>query len=242
MINKKIIFAAAAASLAFTSAFALTAFAQDSMMRKDSMMNLGKGPIKAVEHALDRLEKFETGDFQRPLENAPSTLAVNPRGETKITNGKVTAVNGDIVSVEIWKMSFSVHKMPDTKVFAGRAKEFSWDQIKVGDIVDVLGKLDTAQSMFIHAQVVHDRSQLMQARDEETSRLRQLINDLVKRLNEILVRQGRQPLPTPSPSASASPSPSASASPSPSPSASVTPSPSPSPSQSASPTPSPSTT
>ena len=113
MMNKKIYVAVMGAALAFISISALSVFAEE--MRGKSME---KKSMHAVENLLDRLEKFEAKEFTFPKESfergAPATLAINPRGHTRITGGTVTGVSSDIVTVEIWKLAFSVHKMPET--------------------------------------------------------------------------------------------------------------------------------
>ena len=252
MKNKKIYAVAVGAALAFTSAFAISVFAERGETERKGEENRqteGKSMIRPLENLLKKIEKFDTKEFSlegKSDREPPSTLTINPQGNARITNGKVTAVSGDIITVAIWKLNFSVHKMPDTKVAASANQELTFEQIVAGDTVDVLGRLDDAQAAFIHAQVIHDRTQMGRAKEQEKGRLQTLINDLIRRLNELLAKQGKPPLPTPSPSPSGSPSPSPSASPnsssspslSPSPSQSPSPSPSPSPSQSPSPSPS----
>ena len=230
---KKFYIAATTVALAASLAFGAAVFAEDARdMRMEK--SEGKSMMHPLENLLKKIEKFDAKDFSlegKQERDLPSTLTINPHGNTRITSGKVTAVSGDIITVTIWKLNFSVHKMPDTKVFASSNKELTFEQIAVGDIVDMLGNLDDTQTAFIHAQTIHDRTQMGKAREEERSRIQALINDLIRRLNDLLAKQGRPPLPTPSSSPSASPS----ATPGPSPSAS------PSPSQSPSPSPSPST-
>lgn len=248
MINKKTYIAVVGTALAFTSAFALTVFAEemtgksDELKMKRKSMEVEKRVMHTGESLLDRLEKFETKDFIFAKDSfergAPATLTINPHGKVRMTGGAVTGVSGDIVTVEIWKLSFSVHKMPETKVFAGGKKELTFEQIAVGDKIDVLGQLDDTKASFIHAGSVHDRTQLGKANDEERSRIQALINELLKRLNALSDNRGRShpllasPSPSSSPNSSSSPlpSPSSSASSSPLPSSSPSPSPSQSPS------------
>lgn len=207
------------AALALVAAFSVLARGTDD----DDRGGLGVGPVKAFEKAFERLGKIEDRDFEFDKNaferGAPATLTINPHGAIRMTNAKVTAVAEDRVTVEIWKLSFVIHKMPDTQVFAGRVKDLTFSDITVGDALDVLGELDATSAAFVHARVVHDRSQIVRARDEEVTRLRQVLNELINRLIEILNRTG-QPIPSglPSPVPTASPTPSPAPSPSPTPS------------------------
>lgn len=236
MINKKVYIAAVGAALAFVSAFSFSVFADE--MSEKSMEKVEKKGMRFVENLLDRLEKFDGKEFTFSKESlergAPATLTINPRGHARITGGTVTAVASDIVTVDIWKIAFSVHKMPDTKVFAGGKKELTFEQIAVGDRVDVVGQLDETKSAFIHAKSIHDRTQIGKINEDERSRIQKLIDELLKRLRELRGEPSHTTSPSPSPSSSptSSPSPSPGVSPSPSPSTSPSPSVSPSPSPS----------
>jgi len=238
MMNKKIYSAAIGTALVLTSVFAITAFAEQENQGNHDTSSMKRSTIKPLENLLKRIEKFEAKDFsfntQQLETNVPSTMTINGHGETRITNGKITAVSGDIVTVEVWKLAFSVHKMPETKVFAGNKKELTFEQITVGDMVSVLGQLDDTKPAFIHAQAVHDRTQAGKANEGERGRLQALIDELVKRLHAL----SDNPTSSVSPSPWLSPSPSSSALPSPSPSASSSPLPSSSPSPSSSRSPS----
>ena len=235
MMHKKL-YAAVGAALACTSVFAMTVFAEDSHMEKrmDERKETKGSMMKPLENMLKKLEQIDTKEFsfstEHPEKDTPSTMTLNPHGEIRLTNGKVTAVSGDIITVEVWKLSFSVHNMPDTKVLAGSKREITFAQIAVGDMVGVLGQLDIDKVAFIHAQIIHDRTQVNRANtDQERSRIQSLINDLIKRLNALGGR-GQSPLVSPSGSPLPSSSPSPSTTPAPSPSVSASPSASPSPS------------
>ena len=226
---KKFYIAATTVVLAASLAFGAVVFAEETRDTRMEKME-GKSMVKPLENILKRIEKFETKDFsfEGKLEReAPATITINPHGQTRITNGKVTAISGDIVTVEIWKLSFSVHKMPETKVIAGGKNEITFEQIAIGDMMNVLGKLDDSKIAFIHAEVIHDRTRLGKANEEERSRIQSLINDLIQRLNALRGR-GQSPLVSPSGSPLPSSSPSVSATPVPSPGVSVSPSASPS--------------
>lgn len=253
MINKKMYAVAAiSAVLAFSSVFAITVFAENDSNNRDnnnhesgSMSGEKKSSIQPLESMLKKLENIDTKEFSfsSTQKEVPATITVNAHGGIRITNGKVTAVSGDIVTVEIWRLSFSIHKMADSKVTA-QGRQITFGDIVTGDMVDVLGQLDTATSAFIHAQIISDRTHANAVNDQERTRLQSLIMELIKKLNAMLASHGQAPLVTPSLSPVSppleTPIPSHSASPSPSASASSSPSASPLPSQSATPSPSPS--
>ena len=232
MLNKKIVLTVAASVFAFTSAFAITAFAEQGEMHAEMKGEMGHSMIQPLESMLKKLEQLDTKEFNftaKQLEATPKTMTINPQGQIRITNGKVTAISSDTITVQIWMMNFTVHNM-SARVVAGEKQDFAFNQIAVGDMVEVLGQLDTVTPAYVHASLIRDRTAHIRPNTEEQSRLQALITELIKRLNAILISRGQNPLPTPSfsPTPSATPSPSASASPSPSPSASASPSPSPS--------------
>lgn len=173
--------------LAIVAAFiAVSVYAEN-----DNMHDNRKGPTKAIEKAIERLEKFSDRDFgitenEEALGNTPETLAVGPRGQVRITAGKVTAVASSTVTVMVWKMSFTVHKMPDTNVVARGSGNFKFEDIKVGDVVDVKGVLDETTAMFIHAKQVRDRSAGITQHEDQISRMRAQIQELIERLNKLL--------------------------------------------------------
>lgn len=151
----------------------------------------------------------------------PATLAIGADGTLRITGGKITEIAGDRITVEVWKIAFSVHRMPDTKVFADRI-ELTFADMQVGDTVDVLGKLDAAEPLLVHAEVVNDRAQIRAA---ESARLRERLNTLILRVMDIFKRMGKPlppGLPSPLPAASA---PASSPSPTPGSSPAMTPNP-----------------
>lgn len=171
-------------------AMAFAAFAQD-------VPRPGRGPAQALERALERLEKVENLEFDQDKFTAgavPATLAVNPQGNIRITGGRVTAVADTELTVESWRLSFLVRQTAETKVFAGRAAELGFGDIAVGNTVDIFGRLDAGHSALIHAEVIHNRTRVIEERGREIDRLRSVLEDLIRRLQEILGREGR-PLP-----------------------------------------------
>lgn len=183
-----------------------------------------KGLEKAFEQLSKKLERldFNQGEFERGT--VPMSLVINGNGHVRLTQATVKLLTGDTIGIEVWKLNFNLHKMPDTQVFGLGKGEINWSDIKVNDILDLTGQFDVITAGLIHAKIVHDRSAVSQ-NTEEINRLRDRINDLIKRLNEILGRLGQTPLPTvtPSPSPSLSPTPSPSPTPTPSPTPSPTP-------------------
>jgi len=193
---KKAVLTGAAFIMGFTLAFAVGVAA-----RNDDDEGIARPVIKGIEKALERLEKFEerkfkTDEFERG--SVPQTISINPQGQIRITRGTVTAAatSSDTITVEAWKLSFTVHKMPDTKVAGGKKDEISFGDIKVGDIVSVVGRLDANTAAFVHAEVIHNHTQVIRGRDEEVSKLRAKINELIERLNELLRKVGQSPVST----------------------------------------------
>lgn len=140
------------------------------------------------------------------------TLSISGEGIVRITAGKITAVQPDRVTVEAWKIAFSVHRMPDTKVFADRV-ELTFADMQVGDTVDVLGELDATEPLLVHADIVNNRTRT-RAYEEEAARLRNRLNELILRVIDIFRKTGRplpaglpSPLPAASPVMSPSPAP-----------------------------------
>jgi hypothetical protein len=93
--------------------------------------------------------------------------------------------------VSIWSLNFTVHNMPETKVLAKGKNEIKFDEIKVNDIIDVNGLLASDQQAFIHADIIHDRSQVTAGHnDKEIGRLREQLREIMERLNKLLNKKG----------------------------------------------------
>lgn len=169
---------------------------------------------KQVEKAIKKLEKIgDRIDFSEQEFNAgkvPETLNVGPKGRARITAGKVTATASSTFTAMVWKMNFTVHKMPETKVVARGGGHTAFENIKVGDVVDAEGALDSDTPMFIHAGVVHNRSALSDTRQSEASRLQAVVSELMEKLNKLLKDRSTSPSPTPPPPPTPSPTPSSS--------------------------------
>lgn len=154
--------------------------------------------VKPFEQAIDRLEKFgENGfGFQKDLLKngaAPATLMIGAEGQVRITRANVTDVSGDTIKVEIWKLVFSVYQTSDMKVLGGGGETIQFSDVKVGDVVTVLGKLDANQAAFVHAEIIHDVTQLARERDAHIAELQAKINELIKRLQVLLSKVGTGP-------------------------------------------------
>src|SRR3989344_9581464 len=66
-----------------------------------------KGVVKTIEKTIDKLTKWEDKDFKFNEAdfnrgNVPETLNVGPKGHTRITAGKVTAIASSTVTVMVW--------------------------------------------------------------------------------------------------------------------------------------------
>ena len=150
----------------------------------------GQGPVKKIENALQRLQNFEVknfgaNDFARPT--IPPSLTINPQGDVRITNGTVlNSVASSTLSVKIWGLTFTVNTDANTQVSPGGSQSGSVGNINTGDNVDVLGTTSDNTPGVIQAKVIHNRSAANQTRNDEISRLRQLINDLMQKLQNLL--------------------------------------------------------
>src|SRR3989344_7991213 len=148
-----------------------------------------------VEKFLKKVERLDIDEDEFKRGVVPMSLVINPQGEARITRGVVKAVSGDIVTVEVWKLNFSLHKMPDTKIFGfgleKKGSEMKWEDIKINDVVDVRGQMDNEKPAFLHAGVVHERVAIEAQLRDRVQQLRDKINELIKKLNEILGRIGQ---------------------------------------------------
>lgn len=195
-MNRKNIVSIGLSLLLVAGSVAVVAANDDNEQQEAGGFGHGIGNIvKPFERAIDRLEKFgENGfGFRKDLFEhgaAPATLMIGPEGQARITRANVADVSGDVMKIEIWKLIFSVHNMPDTKVLGGGGGTMQFSDVKAGDVVNVLGKLDADQAAFIHAEVIHDFTQLARERDAHIAELQAKINELIKRLQDLLSNIG----------------------------------------------------
>lgn len=184
---------------AFTLAAIVSVSAKEGDGKKMSQV------AKQVEKAIKKLEKVgDRIDFSEQEFNAgkvPETLNIGPKGRARITAGKVTAIASSTFTAMVWKMNFTVHKMPETKVVARGGGHTTFENIKVGDVVDAEGALDSDTAMLIHAGVVHNRSALSDTRQGEASRLQAIVSELIEKLNKLLKDRTTLPSPIPPPPA-----------------------------------------
>ncbi len=179
------IFPLAVLALVFTFVFSVYAKGKD---KDDDKI---KGPTKAIEKAIERLEKFSDADFgisekEAAFGNTSETLSIGKKGHVRITAGKVTATASSTITVSVWKMSFTVHNMPDNVVNTRGHGRATFESIKVGDVVDVRGVLDENTALFIHAKHILNRSANLNQREEQINRMREQIRQLIERLNKLL--------------------------------------------------------
>lgn len=187
-----------ALAMAFTLATAAPAvFARDNGENEDSNSMMGNSSIMPMNGMMDNLNRafgqlekfkmkdFEASDFSRAT--IPSSLTINPQGDIRITNGTATGLTASsTLSVKIWGITFTVNTDANTQISSGSSQQGTVGGINTGDKVDILGTTSDATPGVIQAKVIHDRSATNQARDEQISRLRQLINELVQKLQGLL--------------------------------------------------------
>ena len=148
----------------------------------------------AFERAVEKLEKFESKIFRHEdfegKTSLPASLAINPNGEVRITNAHVLSVASTTMSVKVWGLSFTVNADTNTRVLFGKEKveEGTLSSVHVDDSVQIVGATTEGAPGTVLARVVHDNTAVTRVHDEEVSRLRQRIEELIRRLQDLLSR------------------------------------------------------
>lgn len=168
------------------------AFADNGNGKSRGNNNSTRGVTKAIENAIERLEKFEVKDFNEDDFNSaglPATLTINPGGQVRLTNATVTGVASTSITVRVWGFSFAVNGTSDTKVFFLKNLPGTFADIKVGDSVSVVGTTSETSPGSVTASIIHDRRAPTED-SEEVNRLRAQVEALIKRLNDLLAKFG----------------------------------------------------
>ena len=151
--------------------------------------------------------------------SASKSFGISSSGNVKITNAEVASVSGTNLSVKTWGLTVKVVTDSETKFLVGKLRTWSLTEIKTGDRIDVFGTMNESDGS-VKATAINAKVSAPRIQDEEVLRLRNVIEGLVKQLQEALRKLGK-PLPP-----GISPVPSISASPEASPSPEITPTPS----------------
>ncbi len=158
---------------------------------------------------LPEISEIEKGDVAK-------SFGISASGNVKITNAEVVSVSENSLSVKSWGLVAKVATDSETKFLVGKLRTWSLAEIKVGDRIDVFGSMNEADGS-VNATAINAKISAPRIQNEEVSRLRSVIEGLVKQLQEALRRFGKQLPPgiSPPPDSSVGESPEVSVSPSP---------------------------
>lgn len=153
---------------------------------------------------------------------APKSLVITPSGNVKITDAEVVSVAGTEFTVKVWGLNLVVKTDGETKFVVGRLRDWSLAELKVGDKIDVIGRINETDGS-VKAEIVNAKISVPRIQNEEVMRLRALIESLIRQLQEALRRTGRplppgiSPVPEVSPTPVSTPTPTPAVTPTPSP-------------------------
>jgi hypothetical protein len=140
--------------------------------------------------------------------SAPKSLTISASGNVKITDAEVVSVGDETFTVKVWGISLKINTDSETKFLVGKLRDWSFEEIKVGDKVDVLGEISEESGETL-ARLVNAKVSFPRIQNEEVARLRSIIEGLIRQLQEALRKVGRQLPPEISPLPEVSPSPEA---------------------------------
>ncbi|MDO8504352.1 MAG: hypothetical protein Q7S36_00665 [Candidatus Liptonbacteria bacterium] len=167
-------------------------------------------PALVAPGLLKQIKKLEAGDLFRGqrmdddilTKDLPSSLAINPNGDVRMNDAKVASV-GSVASssgsltVKIWGLTFTLNVSADSRLTA-RGKNIALSEIQVGDSVDISGTTSDSTPGVVLVRHLKDRTRAAASTNEETSRIRVQIEELIKKLNALLAKTGGTPIPLPS--------------------------------------------
>jgi hypothetical protein len=196
-------------SLFFVSLLAIFAIIISSsalVSAEENNSNFGQKPQNLIAPGLkNKLEKVES-EVRKRLENnnpereTPVSVNIGPEGQARITNGNVTSVNGNLITVNVFGINFSVD-ISNAKVFGAlgpslnsnsqnsssteTGSQTSTTTVNVGDRVSLNGKVDSSTGV-IKAEVVHNLSAKIQSNREIVNK----INELLEMINRLKAQLG----------------------------------------------------
>lgn len=178
-------------------AVALLASASLAMAENDDKRDNGNLPPGLQK----QIQKFESGELFKGLrmdENIvkatlPSSLAINPNGDIRINEAKVTSVPAPTsatsttgsLTIKVWGMTFTLNITADSKLYT-QTRNLAITDIKVGDSVDVSGTVSESAPGVVQVRQLKDRTQQASMTSEEVSKIRLRIQELIERLNILL--------------------------------------------------------
>ncbi|KKS07517.1 MAG: hypothetical protein A2418_01670 [Candidatus Brennerbacteria bacterium RIFOXYC1_FULL_41_11] len=194
------------AVLAFGSAIA---FADNDNARGQGSGQ--KAPFKPQE-VFEQLKAWEKG-FKLPdiseigEGRAQKSFVISASGNVKITDAEVLSVSGTTFAVKVWGLNIPVRTSSSTSFVVGKLRDWSFSEMKIGDKVDVMGDINEVNGS-VEARVINAKISAPRIGNEEVSRLRSVVEGLIRQLQEALRKVGKPLPPGISPVPSASPTPS----------------------------------
>jgi len=149
----------------------------------------------SVDQNKENKEDYKTRLSGQPPEGTQLSVSINSQGQTNLNNVSVTAVNGNILTVSIFGLNFSVDQsgtsitgiyvlppMPSTSVNAtNSATSFGSSSqtasISVGDKISIIGSIDQSTGI-IKASQISNLSKETQSTNDIKARLDQLFQML----------------------------------------------------------------
>lgn len=170
---------------------ALALVAAPALARDNDDDNGKNKSVKALEKAIERIEKFELPEVESASDH-PQSLFVGPQGQTRIISGEVTSLGSSTMNVKAWGVTLTVNIGSARFLPSGT----SASSLQVGNKVNVRGTTNQSTGV-VTAATVHIRSPRPSFEDE----LMRKIQELIQRIREIQARLGLPltPLPTPTP-------------------------------------------
>ncbi len=144
-------------------------------------------------------EAFDAGSNSSP-DATPLSMSIGPQGQARITNGSVTAVNGNMLTVSVFGVNFSVDSsnanivgatalppIPNTATSSATSTgtTSSTTSINVGDKVVVQGTIDSSTGI-IKANTIRNLSAQVQSNSDIANR----INQLLQMINQLRAQLG----------------------------------------------------
>jgi len=154
----------------------------------------GNGNEKKTEGILNSVGGSKESESMQP------SITINPQGQTKLNSVSVTAINGNILTVSVFGLNFSVDQsgakitgiyvllpIPGsaTSTATSSTSSIQTVTISVGDKVSVNGSIDQTTGI-IKATLIRDLSKETQSNNDIKAR----INQLLQMINQLRAQLG----------------------------------------------------
>jgi len=200
-MNKKVYVGIFVASLALISILAFPLNQAKAENDNSSVTSSSaKGNANGIEKKIQGIVNSLHDNDNKKLENAQPSITINPQGQTKLNSVLVTAINGNILTVSVFGLNFSVDQsgakitgiyvLPPIPVSATSTATSSTSSIQtvtisVGDKVSVNGSIDQTTGI-IKATLIRDLSKETQSNNDIKAR----INQLLQMINQLRAQLG----------------------------------------------------